>query len=337
MDSPPFAGHRPPPASDGGRDRLPDRGSRAWRARWRSRVAGDFAASTVSGTTAGTSRAARAARSSRRRKLCTACESGWSGIVRILRTSSSGRRSAFRSSSSPTRARSGTPGRSSTESGSTSARSPTASRPSCNRRVGAPPNCACPGSTRPRVSPRPSTATRSSRLCAPTPSSSRARKLARSASTRRSSTTRRSSSRRRDAATPPARASSSSRTIHPHMTAVAGSSVKGLPQDGSRYREGALPDAAAERLLENGDALSRAERANPVVASAVCAPGDEIGHLTHGYAVSRVPGSGTPPSLSFGRPLPRRSNVTRPRESTSTTPAVREPRSRVACQLRSQA
>ena len=122
------------------------------------------------------------------------------------------------------------------------------------------------------------------------------------------------------------------------MTDIAGSSVKGSPQDGSRYWEGALPDAAAERLLENGDALSRAERANPVVVvSAVCAPGDEIGHLTHGYAVSRVPGSGTPPSLSFGRPLPRLGNVTRPRRSTSTTPAVREPRSRVTCQLRSQA
>ena len=52
------------------------------------------------------------------------------------------------------------------------------------------------------------------------------------------------------------------------MTGIAGNSVKGLPQDGSRYREGALPDAAAERLLENADALSPAEREDSWVANA---------------------------------------------------------------------
>ena len=61
------------------------------------------------------------------------------------------------------------------------------------------------------------------------------------------------------------------------------------------------------------------------------------GRRASAWAVSRVPGSATPPTLSFGRAPPQRGNVTRPRRSTSTSAAIREPRSPVACSLRWQA
>ncbi|MEI6451815.1 MAG: hypothetical protein WCP98_17970 [Actinomycetes bacterium] len=50
----------------------------------------------------------------------------------------------------------------------------------------------------------------------------------------------------------------------------------------------------------------------------------------HSSSPASATRSWTPPSLSFGRAPPQRGNVTHPRRQTSTTLAVREPRSRVA-------
>lgn len=57
------------------------------------------------------------------------------------------------------------------------------------------------------------------------------------------------------------------KTIHQHMTDLAGQSVRGRPGDGPSYWDKALPDAAAERLLENWEALEKAEKDNPALAA----------------------------------------------------------------------
>ena len=57
------------------------------------------------------------------------------------------------------------------------------------------------------------------------------------------------------------------RTVQQYMTDLAGSTVKGSAKDGAAYWDNALPEAAAERLLENWDALQLAERDNPSIAS----------------------------------------------------------------------
>lgn len=57
------------------------------------------------------------------------------------------------------------------------------------------------------------------------------------------------------------------RTIHQHMTELANHTAQGSPEDGTSYLDVALPEAAGERLLENWDALQKAERDNPGVAT----------------------------------------------------------------------
>lgn len=57
------------------------------------------------------------------------------------------------------------------------------------------------------------------------------------------------------------------RTIHQHMTELAQHTVQGSPADGQSYWDVALPEAAGERLLENLDALQKAERDNPDVSA----------------------------------------------------------------------
>ena len=57
------------------------------------------------------------------------------------------------------------------------------------------------------------------------------------------------------------------KTIHQHMTDLAGTTVKGSTKDGAAYWDKALPDAAGERLLENWEALEKAEKDNPALAA----------------------------------------------------------------------
>jgi DNA polymerase III delta prime subunit len=57
------------------------------------------------------------------------------------------------------------------------------------------------------------------------------------------------------------------RTIHYHMTELTGSQVKSSPADGAQHWEHGLPEAAAERLLANWDAVQAAERDDSGAAS----------------------------------------------------------------------